>query len=117
MFCYGALNLLQPEIPKASNKMATLQQKARLLFHENKSIITVQRRFRLEYQNYQSPNVMATTVILATKYEDRQEMFTDKVNDHMNVMIIRWDDREQSPGQKTPTQMFIQRLPKYVKIT
>ncbi|GBL88636.1 hypothetical protein AVEN_195632-1 [Araneus ventricosus] len=34
--------------------MATVQQKARLTriwFHDSKSIVTVQRRFRLEYRN------------------------------------------------------------------
>ncbi|GBN27114.1 hypothetical protein AVEN_274370-1 [Araneus ventricosus] len=35
--------------------MATAQQKARLWFHENKSFIIVQRRFRLEYRNCRSP--------------------------------------------------------------
>ncbi|GBM27535.1 hypothetical protein AVEN_257849-1 [Araneus ventricosus] len=51
---YGALNLLQREIPKASVKMATVQQKARLWFHESKSIVTAQRRFRFECRNCQS---------------------------------------------------------------
>ncbi|GBL78088.1 hypothetical protein AVEN_143384-1 [Araneus ventricosus] len=51
----GALNLLQRKIPNASVKMATVQQKARLWFHESKSIVTVQRRFRLQYRNCQSP--------------------------------------------------------------
>ncbi|GBM20109.1 hypothetical protein AVEN_268425-1 [Araneus ventricosus] len=39
--------------------MATVQQKVRLLrlwFHESKSIVTVQRCFRLEYRNCQSPS-------------------------------------------------------------
>ncbi|GBM92502.1 hypothetical protein AVEN_7875-1 [Araneus ventricosus] len=53
---YGALNLLQREIPKASVKMATVQQKERLWFHESKSILTVQRRFRLECRNCLSPS-------------------------------------------------------------
>ncbi|GBM95238.1 hypothetical protein AVEN_162464-1 [Araneus ventricosus] len=35
--------------------MATVQQKAGLCFHESKSIVTVQRLFRLEYRNFQSP--------------------------------------------------------------
>ncbi|GBM56320.1 hypothetical protein AVEN_205273-1 [Araneus ventricosus] len=34
--------------------MATVQQTARLWFHKSKSIVTVQRRFHLEYRNYQS---------------------------------------------------------------
>ncbi|GBM78345.1 hypothetical protein AVEN_27940-1 [Araneus ventricosus] len=56
---YVALNLLQRKIPNARVKRATVYQKvplARLWFHESKSIVTVQRRFRLEYQNFQSPN-------------------------------------------------------------
>ncbi|GBM24563.1 hypothetical protein AVEN_217136-1 [Araneus ventricosus] len=36
--------------------MATAQQKARVWFHENKSIVTVQRCFRLEYRSCQSPS-------------------------------------------------------------
>ncbi|GBM35818.1 hypothetical protein AVEN_43509-1 [Araneus ventricosus] len=35
----------------ASVKMATVQQTTRLWFYESKSIVTVQRRFRLEYRN------------------------------------------------------------------
>ncbi|GBM05040.1 hypothetical protein AVEN_60229-1 [Araneus ventricosus] len=56
---YEALNLLQPEIPNISVKMATVQQKARLehlWFHESKSIVTVQRCFCLEYRNCHSPS-------------------------------------------------------------
>nr|GBM17645.1 hypothetical protein AVEN_196910-1 [Araneus ventricosus] len=56
---YGDLNLLQREIPNASVKMATLQQKApltRLWFHESKPFVTVQTRFRLEYRNCRSPS-------------------------------------------------------------
>ncbi|GBM97733.1 hypothetical protein AVEN_265432-1 [Araneus ventricosus] len=56
MRSYGELNLLQWEIPNASVKMATLQQKARLWFHEIKSVVTVQRCFCLEYRNCQSPS-------------------------------------------------------------
>ncbi|GBM43444.1 hypothetical protein AVEN_18610-1 [Araneus ventricosus] len=36
--------------------MATMQQKARLWFHESKSIVAVQRCFRLEYRNCRSPS-------------------------------------------------------------
>ncbi|GBO16143.1 hypothetical protein AVEN_33535-1, partial [Araneus ventricosus] len=53
---YGVINLWQREIPNASVKTATVQQTARLWFYESKSIVTVQRRFRLEYRNCQSPN-------------------------------------------------------------
>ncbi|GBM95460.1 hypothetical protein AVEN_55005-1 [Araneus ventricosus] len=48
------LNLPQREIPKASVKMATVQQKTRLWFHGSKSVVTVQRNFRLEYLNGRS---------------------------------------------------------------
>ncbi|GBM49172.1 hypothetical protein AVEN_148091-1 [Araneus ventricosus] len=52
---YDALNLPQLYIPNASVKMATLQQKARLWFHESNSIATVQRCVRIEYRDRQSP--------------------------------------------------------------
>ncbi|GBM91557.1 hypothetical protein AVEN_205544-1, partial [Araneus ventricosus] len=35
--------------------MATVKQKARLWFHESKSIATAQRIIRLEWRNYRSP--------------------------------------------------------------
>ncbi|GBL91566.1 hypothetical protein AVEN_23628-1 [Araneus ventricosus] len=40
--------------------MTTVKQKARLWFHESKSIVTVQRHFRLEYRNCQSPSSFDT---------------------------------------------------------
>ncbi|GBM74497.1 hypothetical protein AVEN_25414-1 [Araneus ventricosus] len=36
--------------------MATVQQKTCLWFHRSKSIVTIQRRFRLEYRNCRSPS-------------------------------------------------------------
>ncbi|GBL89535.1 hypothetical protein AVEN_87869-1, partial [Araneus ventricosus] len=36
--------------------MATVQQKARLWFHESESIVTVQRCFRLGYRNCRFPS-------------------------------------------------------------
>ncbi|GBL87743.1 hypothetical protein AVEN_81352-1 [Araneus ventricosus] len=54
----GSLNLLQRENHYASVKMATVQHKARLellWFHEGKLIVRVQRHFRAEYRNCQSP--------------------------------------------------------------
>ncbi|GBM01249.1 hypothetical protein AVEN_170308-1 [Araneus ventricosus] len=53
---YSALNMLQREITNASVKIPTMQQKARIWFHESGLIVTVQRCFRLEYRNYQSPS-------------------------------------------------------------
>ncbi|GBO11197.1 hypothetical protein AVEN_219735-1 [Araneus ventricosus] len=49
---YGSINMLEREISKGNVKMVALQQTARLWFHESKSIVTVQSRFRLEYQNF-----------------------------------------------------------------
>ncbi|GBN99907.1 hypothetical protein AVEN_50830-1, partial [Araneus ventricosus] len=54
--CYGALNLLQREIPDASSKISNVQQKVRLWFHESKPIITVQRIIRLKYGKYRPPS-------------------------------------------------------------
>ncbi|GBM92032.1 hypothetical protein AVEN_5494-1 [Araneus ventricosus] len=51
--------MLQREFSNSSVKMATVQQMPRLAplrFHESKSIATVQRHFRLEYRNCQSPS-------------------------------------------------------------
>ncbi|GBM63858.1 hypothetical protein AVEN_69871-1 [Araneus ventricosus] len=48
--------MLQREISNANFKMATVQQKARLWFHESKLGVTVQRCFRLECRNCQSPS-------------------------------------------------------------
>ncbi|GBM11727.1 Sodium/potassium-transporting ATPase subunit alpha [Araneus ventricosus] len=46
--------------------MATVQQKARLWFHEIKSFATVQRCFRLEYRNCQSPIISRTNRLFPT---------------------------------------------------
>ncbi|GBM19958.1 hypothetical protein AVEN_164899-1 [Araneus ventricosus] len=73
MRLYSALNLLKREIPNTSVEMATVQQKARLerlCFHENKSIATVERRFRLEYQNGRSPIFKCLPTVVERKTED-----------------------------------------------
>ncbi|GBM74910.1 hypothetical protein AVEN_67640-1 [Araneus ventricosus] len=48
--------MLLRKISNICVKMATVQQKARLWFHESKPIVTSQIRFRLEYRNCRSPS-------------------------------------------------------------
>ncbi|GBM21872.1 hypothetical protein AVEN_32858-1 [Araneus ventricosus] len=55
---YDSANLLQWEIPNASVKMATVQQKARLWFPESKSIVTVQRCIEIVILQVRTPSIL-----------------------------------------------------------
>ncbi|GBL97599.1 hypothetical protein AVEN_49116-1 [Araneus ventricosus] len=83
---YGALNLLQREIPNASIKMSTVYQKARLWFEESKSIVTVQRCFCLEYRNSLSPSRIPSSVGMSNLEEQEMCIVGKVLDDHRSVV-------------------------------
>ncbi|GBL78969.1 hypothetical protein AVEN_48933-1 [Araneus ventricosus] len=80
---YDTLNLLQRKNPNASVKIATVQQKA-CLFHKSKSNATVQRCFRLEYQNFQSPSKAPSSVNMSNFKEQAMCIIGKVLDDHQS---------------------------------
>ncbi|GBO25731.1 hypothetical protein AVEN_188406-1 [Araneus ventricosus] len=73
--------------------MATAQQKARLWFHESKSIVLVQRRFRLEYRNCRSPRE-------PMDWQSCEETMDWEPTDYVEEM--EWEEVPLPPQVSTP---------------
>ncbi|GBN98817.1 hypothetical protein AVEN_6703-1 [Araneus ventricosus] len=70
--------------------MATLQQKALpacVWFHERKSTVTVQRRFRLEYRNYRLEQISMTEYQISLNVGPRT--LSHKVNLPPEFMLLK----------------------------
>ncbi|GBL91578.1 putative cytochrome P450 6a14, partial [Araneus ventricosus] len=96
--------------------MATVQEKARIWFHESKSIVTIQRIVRLEYGNCQPPskNFMKSwndflEFLITTVKEDAEEQKDNERNDKNGI--------KSNYGQNESTHQVNKNIPsKYLDL-